>query len=67
MDMRRHGTMQDGERCVTSKLTVEQVAEIRERVRVSPRGTQRKLAPEYEISFGQMSRIVNDKRWKHTL
>jgi hypothetical protein len=62
LDMRRHGTMQDGQKSCTCKLSPEVVLEIRGRVRAG--GTQRKLAVEYGISTAQLSRIVNGHRWK---
>jgi len=65
MDMRAHGTMQDGEKSITAKLTEEIVAEIRRLVATGPRGTQRRLSERYGISHAQMSRIVSGKRWRH--
>jgi hypothetical protein len=65
MDMRRHGTMQDGERCVTSKLTTAQALAIRARVIAEGRGSGRRIAKEYGLSFAQVSRIKNGKRWGH--
>ncbi len=65
MDMRKHGTMQDGERSITAKLTESEVIDIIKQVKSGPRGTQRKLAARYGISIGQMSRIVNGKRWAY--
>ena len=67
MDMRRHGTMQDGEKSVTAKLTVSQIAAIRHACKLGPRGTQRRLAAAHGISVAQISRIVNGKRWRSTL
>lgn len=67
MDMRKHGTMQDGEKCNTAKLTAAQVEAIRGKVAAGPRGTARKLAGEYDVSVAQISRIVNGTRWISTL
>lgn len=67
MDMREHGTMQDGEKCVTGRLTSDQIAIIRDQVASGPRGTARRLAAEYKISVAHMSRIVNGTRWVSTL
>jgi hypothetical protein len=63
MDMRTHGTMQDGEKCCTSKLTADQVAEIRRRILIEGRGSQRRIAAEYGLSIAQVSRIKTRKRW----
>lgn len=65
MDMREHGTMQDGEKSVTAKLTERQVNKIRKEVARGPRGTARHLCGVYGISPPQMSRIVNGQRWKY--
>lgn len=62
MDMRRHGTMQDGERCITAKLTAEQAKSIRARAQI--RGEGVKLAQEFGLSKAQISRIKNGKRWQ---
>jgi hypothetical protein len=63
MDMRRHGTMQDGERCVTCKITEQQALEIRERCK--KRGDGIKLAKEFGLSKAQISRIKNNVRWAY--
>jgi HNH endonuclease len=62
MDMRRHGTMQDGEACITCKITAEQAKTIRERAKV--RGEGVKLAAEFGLSKAQISRIKNNRRWQ---
>lgn len=67
MDMRRHGTMQDGEKCVTAKLTAEQVEQMRAAIELFGRGSQRRLARYFNISFAQVSRIKNGRRWASTL
>ena len=61
MDMRAHGTMQDGEKCCTAKLTAEQAQEIRRRANVRGQGVV--LAREFNISKAQISRIKNGLRW----
>ena len=63
MDMRRHGTMQDGERCITCKLTKDQVIEIKN----TPLkyGTGIVLAEKFGISTAQVSRIRSSTRWVH--
>lgn len=63
MDMRQHGTMQDGEKCVTAKLTKEQALELRRRLLAGGRGAGVRLAAEYGLSRAQISRIKNGKRW----
>lgn len=63
MDMRKHGTMQDGERCVTAKLTAAQVSEIRAALQNAKRGDGRRLARQYGLSVSQISRIKNGRRW----
>ncbi|WP_433734962.1 HNH endonuclease [Pseudomonas monteilii] len=65
MDMRAHGTMQDGERCITVKITEEQALEIRRRATAEGRGSGRRLASEYGLSPAQISRIVNGTRWAY--
>jgi hypothetical protein len=62
MDMRRHGTMQDGEKCVTAKLTAQQVADIR-RLHDGKYGTGRRLAREYGVSPACISRIKHGGGW----
>lgn len=64
LDMATHGTMQNGEKCVTAKISKEQAIEIREKAKNGPRGIQRMLAAEYGISFAQVCRIVNSTRWR---
>lgn len=63
MDMRKHGTMQDGEKCNTVKITEPQMNEIRERANSEGRGSGRRLAKEFGLSVAQISRIKNGKRW----
>ena len=66
MDMRKHGTMQDGEKCVTAKLTAEQVEQIKAAKEIFGRGIQRVLAARFGVSKAQISRIVNGQRWAST-
>jgi hypothetical protein len=63
MDMRRHGKMQDGEKCCTARITKAQALDIILRARTGE--LQKSLAVEYGISPAQISRIVNGSRWKH--
>ena len=66
MDMRRHGTMQDGEKCITAKLSAEQVEHVRVSIELFGRGCQRRLARHFNISTAQISRIKNGRRWAST-
>ncbi len=63
MDMRRHGTMQDGEKCVTAVLTAAHVLDIRETISREGRGSGRRMCKKYGVSPGQISRIKNGKSW----
>lgn len=63
MDMRAHGTMQDGEKCVTAVLTAEQALDIRNTVLREGRGSGRRMCAKYGISPAQVSRIKNGARW----
>lgn len=63
MDMRKHGTMQDGEKCITAKITEQQMREIRHRANTEGRGSGRRLAREFGLSVAQISRIKNGRRW----
>lgn len=65
MDMRRHGTMQDGEKSITCKVTRDQVRQIREEHAAVGRGAGRMLSRKYNLSPAQISRIVNGTRWRH--
>jgi len=53
-----------GEKNSRSKLTIEQVIEIREKYKTG-QFSQRKLAKEYGISRSLICFIVNNKNWKH--
>jgi len=63
MDMRAHGTMQDGEKCVTAVLTAAQALDIRNTVLREGRGSGRRMCAKYGISPAQVSRIKNGSRW----
>lgn len=53
-----------GEECCFSKLTREQVREIRDRYS-SKSASQRQLAAEYGMSQGAISLVVSLKTWSH--
>ena len=59
-DRIKHGTSNRGERCGTSKLTLEQVNSIRKDDRL-----QRIIAEEYGVKQSLISRIKNGVRWQH--
>lgn len=63
-DKVKHGTSNRGERQGSSKLTHDQVIEIR---RKYARGgvLQRELGVEYGVAHTAISRIVNHVRWRH--
>ena len=62
-DRLRHGTMIVGEQHPMSKLTEEDVKNIRARVeRGEPHGT---LAAEYGVTVSHISHIKRRKSWKH--
>ena len=63
MDMRCHGTMQDGEKCVTAVITAAQALDIRQTSAREGRGSGRRLCKKYNLSPAQVSRIKNGKRW----
>lgn len=63
MDMRKHKTMQDGERCITAKITEAMALEIARRAQVRGQGVV--LAREFGLSKAQISRIKNQRRWKY--
>jgi hypothetical protein len=64
MDMQKHGTTQEGERCVTAKLTAQQVAFIRSEVARGPRGTQRKLAMQFNVCPATICQIIKNRTWR---
>jgi NUMOD4 motif/HNH endonuclease len=61
-DRIKHGTSNRGERCGTSKLTLEQVRAIRKDDRL-----QRLIASDYGIAESMVSRIKNGVRWQHDI
>lgn len=63
-DKLRHGTNAVGSRNGLSKLTEQQVIEIRELYKTR-QYKQRDLARMFNISFQVMSAILNYKAWKH--
>jgi hypothetical protein len=65
MDMRKHGTMQDGEKCKTSKLSEEQVKEIIQIHAMNGRGSGAYLANKYGVSRAMICKIVKRKTWKY--
>lgn len=65
MDMRKHGTIQDGEKSITCKITAEVAREIRTKAADMGRGAGVRLAKEYNLSTAQVSRIINGVRWAH--
>ncbi len=60
------GVQVNGERCHRSKLTAEQVIEIRQQ-HTGKRGENVRLANIYGIAPTNISRIVSGKTWKHLL
>ena len=56
-----------GEKCGTSKLTQKQVIQIRELYAQKKHNkiTCRKLAKMFDVSFVQISNIINNKVWNH--
>lgn len=64
LDMRKHGTMQDGQKSRTAKLSVEEVAFIRISI-ARQEHTQKYLAEKFNVSTAQISRIANNKAWKN--
>ena len=67
MDMRRHGTMQDGQRSTSAKLDEPTVIRIRNEILKGPRGTARRLARELGVSPAQICRIAKGTRWRASL
>lgn len=65
MDMRRHGTMQDGEKSCTCKLTESEVLEIMRKGKKGKRGIQRALAKKYNVHFVTIHNIIMRKTWKY--
>lgn len=63
-DMRRHGTLAQGESAVQAKLTEVQVREIRAARGLIP---QKELAQKYGISQVAVSFIMTRRTWKHVV
>lgn len=63
-DKKKDGTQNKGESQGSSKLTEVQVREIRQKY-IPREYTQKKLAEEYGVTHDQISRIINNKYWKH--
>ena len=63
MDMRQHGTMQDGEKSCTAKLKLEDVLFIRSYCLQNGRGAQRRMVEKFNISPSQVNRILKGERW----
>lgn len=65
-DMRLKGHQVRGEKQGSSKLTSDQIIEIRSRYRrYSHKHGSGALAREYGVGLVQIWRIVNDKQWRH--
>ena len=64
-DRNEKGRVSKGEEHYYSKLTEENVLEIRQRVASGKWGIKSKLAKEFGVSNPQISDIVNRKKWKH--
>lgn len=62
-DTRKHGNMRLGERCNWSKLTAEQVLEIRRRA--AGGDTFEALGREFGVSGVAISKIVKRENWRH--
>lgn len=66
-DMTERNRRAVGEKVGTSKLTSEQVAEIKNKYMPRSRhANQYALAREYGVTQGQISMIINSKRWSHS-
>lgn len=62
-DKLRHGTMPLGERCLTSRLTLDDVREIR---RLCAKGfVARKVAALFDVAPGTVKDILQGRRWRH--
>jgi hypothetical protein len=62
-DMLAHGTVSRGSRRPSSKLTEDQIPEIK---RLSSAMTQTEIAQKFGVNQSQISRVLSGKRWKHT-
>lgn len=59
-----HGTSAHGARNPMAKLSVSDVADIKERLHAKTYGGMTRLAKEYGVSVGAISMINSGKRWK---
>ncbi len=65
-DMTRRGRRVRGELVGNSKLTAQQVREIKSSyIPRSKNANQRELAKKYNITQSQISQIISSKRWSH--
>lgn len=62
--MEMHGTMQCGEKCVTAKLTIDQVAEIR-RIYATECKAHGEIAAQFGISRQHVGRLIRRQLWAH--
>lgn len=60
------GNKSKGSKHYLSKLTEDQVNEIRKKY-VPRKYTLQKLAKEYNVSFGLIGHVVNNRNWKHVI
>lgn len=65
LDMRKHKTMQDGEKCVTAKLKESEVLEIIRYHRENGRGSGKVLANKFNVTTALISKIVRGHSWKY--
>jgi hypothetical protein len=60
------GNKSKGSKHYFSKLTEEQVVEIREKY-IPRKYTLQKLAKEYNVSFGLIGHVIKNRNWKHVI
>ena len=60
------GNKSKGSKHYFSKLTEEQVVEIREKY-IPRKYTLQKLAEEYNVSFGLIGHVIKNRNWKHVI
>lgn len=65
-DQIKDGTYSRGETNGNSKLTEEQVREIREKY-IPNKYKQQKLAEEYNVNHSTIYKVINNESWKHIL
>lgn len=63
-DKIKNGNQLKGEEIVSSKLTKQQITEIREKY-VPWKCTQEQLGKEYGVHASTISNIINNKQWNH--